>query len=37
MNSTLASEHDDHQNPEIDLKDIWELCIRRRGLEADWK
>ncbi|RSL93030.1 hypothetical protein CDV31_014883 [Fusarium ambrosium] len=23
MNSTLASEHDDHQNPKIDLKDIW--------------
>ncbi|RSL79824.1 hypothetical protein CEP52_017474, partial [Fusarium oligoseptatum] len=24
MNSTLASEHDDHRNPDIDLKDVWE-------------
>lgn len=24
MNSTLASEHDDHRNPGIDLKDVWE-------------
>ncbi|EEU34838.1 uncharacterized protein NECHADRAFT_88425 [Fusarium vanettenii 77-13-4] len=24
MNSTLAPEHDDHRNPDIDLKDVWE-------------
>ncbi|KAF4435090.1 endonuclease exonuclease phosphatase family protein [Fusarium austroafricanum] len=24
MNSTLASEYDDHRDPEIDLKDVWE-------------
>ncbi|RTE68823.1 hypothetical protein BHE90_016801 [Fusarium euwallaceae] len=24
MNSTLASEHDDHRNPDIDLRDVWE-------------